>query len=133
MEATQEKNPKIEKLAESIVNLKIKEVQELLDCLKEQHGIEPVAVAAPQAVVQGGPAAEQKEEKDIFEIVLKSVPTDKVIKVVKALRKITGEGLRECKGMVDNAPSTVKENVPKAEAEAMQKQLKEAGGEVELK
>ena len=117
--------------AEQLVNLSVKEVNELAQILKEEYGIEPaaaaVAVAAPAAA---GAAAE--EEKSSFDVVLKSAGASKLA-VVKLVKELTGLGLKEAKELVDGAPSTVKEALPKAEAEGLKKQLEEAGAEVELK
>lgn len=117
--------------AEQLVNLSVKEVNELAQILKEQYGIEPaaaaVAVAAPAA---GGAAAE--EEKSSFDVILKSAGASKLA-VVKLVKELTGLGLKEAKELVDGAPSTVKEGLAKADAESLKKQLEEAGAEVELK
>ena len=117
--------------AEQLVNLSVKEVNELAQILKEEYGIEPaaaaVAVAAGPAV---GGAAE--EEKTNFDVVLKSAGAAK-LQVVKKVKELTGLGLKEAKELVDNAPGVVKEGLPKAEAENLKKGLEEAGAEVELK
>ncbi len=117
--------------AEQLVNLSVKEVNELAQILKEQYGIEPaaaaVAVAAPAA---GGAAAE--EEKSSFDVILKSAGASKLA-VVKLVKELAGLGLKEAKELVDGAPSVVKEGLPKADAEGLKKQLEEAGAEVELK
>lgn len=117
--------------AEQLVNLSVKEVNELAQILKEEYGIEPaaaaVAVAAGPAV---GGAAE--EEKTNFDVVLKSAGAAK-LQVVKKVKELTGLGLKEAKELVDNAPGVVKEGLPKAEAENLKKELEEAGAEVELK
>ena len=118
-------------LAEELVNLTVKEVNELATILKEEYGIEPaaaaVAVAAPAAA---GAAAE--EEKTAFDVVLKSAGAQKLA-VVKAVKEACGLGLKEAKDLVDCAPSVVKEGLSKADAEGLKKQLEEAGAEVELK
>ena len=113
--------------AEQLVNLTVKEVNELAQILKDEYGIEPAAVAA-------GPAAagEAAEEKTSFDVVLKSAGASKLA-VVKLVKELTGLGLKEAKEMVDGAPSVVKEGVAKADAEGLKKQLEEAGAEVELK
>jgi large subunit ribosomal protein L7/L12 len=121
-------------LAEKIVGLTIKQAQELVDCLKEEHGIEP---AGGGAVVMAGPAGggdggEAAEEKTSFDVILTSAG-DKKIQVIKAVRAATGLGLKEAKELVDGAPKPVKEGLPKEEAEKLQKELEEAGGAVELK
>ena len=117
--------------AEQLVNLTVKEVNELAQILKEEYGIEPaaaaVAVAAPAAA--GAAAA---EEKSSFDVVLKNAGASKLA-VVKLVKELTGLGLKEAKELVDNAPSTVKEGLAKADAEGLKKQLEEAGAEVELK
>ena len=117
--------------AEQLVNLSVKEVNELAQILKEEYGIEPaaaaVAVAAPAA---GGAAA--AEEKTSFDVVLKSAGASKLA-VVKLVKELTGLGLKEAKELVDGAPSVVKEGLPKADAEGLKKELEEAGAEVELK
>jgi len=117
--------------AEQLVNLTVKEVNELAKILKDEYGIEPaaaaVAVAAPAA---GGPAA--AAEKSTYDVVLKSAGGQK-LQVVKVVKEATGLGLKEAKDLVDAAPKTVKEGLSKDDAEAMKKQLEEAGAEVELK
>ena len=120
----------IKAIAEELVNLTVKEVNELANVLKEEYGIEPaaaaVAVAAPAAA--GAAAA---EEKTAFDVVLKSAGAAK-LQVVKAVKEHCGLGLKEAKELVDGAPSKVKEGVAKEEAEALKKALEEAGAEVEL-
>ncbi|MGV4438019.1 50S ribosomal protein L7/L12 [Ornithobacterium rhinotracheale] len=121
----------LKQLAEELVNLTVKEVNELAEILKEEYGIEPaaaaVAVAGP-AVAGGADAAEEKSE---FDVILKSAGSSKLA-VVKLVKELTGKGLKEAKDLVDGAPQTVKEGVAKDEAEALKKQLEEAGAEVEL-
>ncbi|HCB45523.1 MAG TPA: 50S ribosomal protein L7/L12 [Algoriphagus sp.] len=121
-------------LADQLVNLTVKEVKELTDILKDQYGIEPaaaaVAVAGPAAGGADGGAAE--EEKTSFDVILKAAGGQKLA-VVKLVKELTGLGLKEAKEMVDGAPSNLKEGVAKDEAEALKKQLEEAGAEVELK
>ena len=116
--------------AEQLVNLTVKEVNELAKILKDEHGIEPaaaaVAVAAPAA------AAEVVEEKTTFDVVLKSAGQAKLA-VVKLVKELTSLGLKEAKELVDAAPKAVKEGVSKDEAQALQKQLQDAGAEVEVK
>ena len=118
--------------AEQLVNLTVKEVNELADILKDEYGIEPaaaaVAVAGPAAGAEDGGEAEQTE----FDVILKS-PGGAKLQVVKLVKELTGLGLKEAKGVVDSAPAPVKEGIPKEEAESIQKQLEEAGAEVELK
>ena len=117
--------------AEQLVNLTVKEVNELATILKEEYGIEPAAAAV---AVAAGPAAgaAAEAEKTAFDVVLKSAGASK-LQVVKAVKEACGLGLKEAKDLVDGAPSTIKEGVAKAEAEALKKQLEEAGAEVELK
>ena len=123
----------IKNLVEEIKKLTIVEVSELVKALEEEFGVSaaaPVAVAAaPAAAGAAAPAAEEKSE---FNIVLKEVGANKIA-VIKVVREITGLGLSEAKGLVDNAPSTIKENVPTEEAKKMEAMLKEAGATVELK
>lgn len=120
----------IKALAEELVNLTVKEVNELATILKEEYGIEPaaaaVAVAAPGAAGAGA-----AEEKSSFDVVLKSAGAAK-LQVVKAVKEACGLGLKEAKDIVDGVPSKVKEGVGKEEAEALKKALEEAGAEVEL-
>ena len=117
--------------AEQLVNLSVKEVNELAQILKDEYGIEPAAAAV---AVAAGPAAgaAAEEEKSAFDVVLKSAGASK-LQVVKAVKEACGLGLKEAKDLVDGAPSTIKEGVAKAEAEALKKQLEEAVDEVELK
>ena len=117
--------------AEQLVNLTVKEVNELAEILKNEYGIEPAAAAVAVAAgpVAGAAAAEEKSE---FDVILKAPGASKLA-VVKLVKELTGLGLKEAKELVDGAPSTVKEALPKAEAEGMKKQLEEAGAEVELK
>ncbi len=121
----------IKALAEELVNLTVKDVQELANILKEEYGIEPaaaaVAVAAPAA--EGAAAAAEQTELDV---ILKSAGQAK-LGVVKAVKEATGLGLKEAKDIVDKAPVAVKEKVSKAEAEALKAALEEAGAEVEIK
>ncbi|TBN05656.1 50S ribosomal protein L7/L12 [Hyunsoonleella flava] len=119
--------------AEQLVNLSVKDVNELATILKDEYGIEPaaaaVAVAAGGAAGGGGEAAEEKSE---FDVILKA-PGGSKLAVVKLVKELTGLGLKEAKGLVDEAPSPIKEGVAKDEAEALKTQLEEAGAEVELK
>ncbi|MDE6310725.1 MAG: 50S ribosomal protein L7/L12 [Muribaculaceae bacterium] len=117
--------------AEQLVNLSVKEVNELAQILKDEYGIEPAAAAV---AVAAGPAAAGAavEEKSSFDVVLKAAGAEK-LKVVKLVKELTGLGLKEAKELVDGAPSTVKEGLAKADAEGMKAQLEEAGAEVELK
>ncbi len=122
----------IKELAEQLVNLTVKEVQELADVLKEEYGIEPaaapVAVAAAPAGGEGGGGAEEKTE---FDVILKSAGAAK-LKVVKAVKEITGLGLKDAKALVDEAPKPIKEKVSKEEAEQVKAKLEEVGAEVEI-
>lgn len=120
--------------AEQLVNLTVKEVNELANILKEEYGIEPaaaaVAVAGPAA--GGGDAGEAAEEKTEFDVILKAAGQSKLA-VVKLVKELTGLGLKEAKDIVDSAPKAVKEGISKDEAEGIKKSLEEAGAEVELK
>ena len=122
----------IKKLAEELVNLTVKEVNELAEVLKEEYGIEPaaaaVAVAGPVAGGEGDAAAEQTE----FDVILKAAGGSKLA-IVKLVKEMTGVGLKDAKELVDKAPTALKEKVTKEEAEALKSQLEEAGAEVELK
>ena len=122
----------IKAIAETLVNLTVKEVNELATVLKEEYGIEPAAAAVAVAAGPAAGAAEVAEEKTSFDVVLKAAGANK-LQVVKAVKEQTGLGLKEAKDIVDAAPSTVKEGVDKATAEALKKALEEAGAEVELK
>ena len=123
----------LKSIAESLVNLTVKEVNELAQILKDEYGIEPQA-SAPVAVAvsnnEGG--ASTGAEKSSFNVVLKSAGQSKLA-VIKVVKEITGLGLKEAKDIVDGAPKTIKENVAKAEAEDIKNKLTEAGAEVELK
>ena len=121
----------IKALAESLVSLTVKEVQELADVLKADYGIEPAAAAVVVAA-GGGDAAAAVEEKTAFDVVLISGGASKLT-VVKIVKELTGLGLKEAKDLVDGAPKAVKEGVSKAEAEEVATKLKEAGAEVEVK
>ena len=118
--------------AEQLVNLTVKEVNELAEILKTEYGIEPAAAAvAIAAGPAAGPAA-VVEEKTSFDVILKGVGTNKLA-IVKLVKELTGLGLKEAKELVDSAPSNLKEGVAKDEADALKKQLEEAGAQVELK
>ena len=116
--------------AEQLVNLTVKEVNELATILKDEYGIEPAAAA----VAVAGPAAagEEAEAQTEFDVILKAAGASKLA-VVKLVKELTGLGLKEAKGIVDSAPAPIKEGVSKDEAEGLQKSLEEAGAEVELK
>jgi large subunit ribosomal protein L7/L12 len=119
-------------LAEELVNLTVKDVNELAEILKEEYGIEPAAAAVAVAGPAGGGAGEAAaEEKSEFDVVLKAAGGSKLA-VVKLVKELTGLGLKEAKELVDNAPKPIKEGVAKDEAESLKKQLEEAGAEVEL-
>jgi len=122
----------IKKIAEELVNLTVKDVNELATILKEEYGIEPAAAAVAAAPAGGGAEAEAAEEKTEFTVFLKSAGPAK-LNVVKIVKDLTGLGLKEAKDLVDGAPSNLKENISKDEAEAMKTKLTEAGAEVELK
>jgi large subunit ribosomal protein L7/L12 len=123
----------INELGDSLVNLTVKEVQELADYLKETYGIEPAAAAVAVAAGPGaGGGDEAAEEKSEFDVILTAAGASKLA-VVKLVKELTGLGLKEAKEKVDSAPSPIKEGVAKDEAEALKKQLEEAGAEVELK
>ena len=117
--------------AEQLVNLTVKEVNELAAILKDEYGIEPAAAAAV-VVAGGGAGAEAPAEKTSFDVILKSAGANKLA-VVKLVKDLTGLGLKEAKDLVDGAPKPLKEGVAKDEAEALKKQLDEAGAEVEIK
>ena len=123
----------LKKVAEQLVGLTVKEVNELADILKDEYGIEPAAAAAVAVAAGpragGGDAAEAKSE---FDVVLKSAGGSKLA-VVKLVKELTGLGLKEAKDLVDNTPSSIKEAVSKDDAEGLKKSLEEAGAEVELK
>ncbi len=118
-------------LAESLVNLTVKEVKELADILKDEYGIEPAAAAAVIAAPAAGGAAAPAEKTE-FDVILKNAGANK-LQIVKLVKELTGLGLKEAKEMVDSAPKTIKEGASKDEAESLKKQLVEAGAEVELK
>ena len=121
----------LKQIAETLVNLTVKEVNELATILKDEYGIEPAA-AAPVMMAAAGGAAEAAEEKTEFDVILKAGGPNKLA-VVKLVKELTGNGLKESKDLVDNAPSTLKEAVSKDEAEGLKKSLEEAGAEVEIK
>ena len=123
----------LKEFAEQLVNLTVKEVNDLADILKDEYGIEPAAAAvavAGSTATGGGDAV--TEEKSEFDVVLTAAGGSKLA-VVKLVKELTGLGLKEAKELVDNAPSNIKESVSKDEAEGLKKSLEEAGAEVELK
>ena len=122
----------IKAIAEELVNLTVKEVNELATVLKDEYGIEPAAAAVAVAAAPGGAEAAAVEEKTNFDVVLKEAGAQK-LQVVKAVKEACGLGLKEAKELVDGAPSTVKEGLPKAEAEALKKTLEAVGAVIELK
>ena len=118
----------------AIAEMSVMDVVELVEAMEEKFGVSAVAAvaAAPAAGIAGGDAGSVAEEKDEFEVVITS-PGDKKVNTIKVVRAVTGLGLKEAKALVDEAPSTVKESVPKDEAEDIKSQLEEAGASVELK
>ena len=118
--------------AEQLVNLTVKEVNELANILKEEYGIEPAAAAVAVAAPAAGGAAAAAEEKTSFDVILKSAGAQKLA-VVKLVKELTSLGLKEAKELVDAAPKPIKEGVSKDEAKALKSQLEEAGAEVEVK
>lgn len=121
----------VKELAEALVSLTVKEVSELANILKEEHGIEPAAAAVAVAAGGAGGDAGAAAEKTEFDVILKAAGGQKLA-VVKAVKELTGLGLKEAKEIVDGAPKAVKEGAPKAEAEDIKAKLEEAGAEVEL-
>ncbi|MCW3804094.1 50S ribosomal protein L7/L12 [Plebeiibacterium marinum] len=122
----------LKKLAEELVNLTVKDVNELAEILKEEYGIEPAAAAVAVAGPAAGGEAAAAEEQTEFDVILKSAGSSKLA-IVKLVKEMTGVGLKEAKELVDKAPAPLKEKVSKEEAEALKTQLTEAGAEVELK
>ena len=122
----------IKAIAEQLVNLTVKEVNELATVLKEEYGIEPAAAAVAVAAGPAAAAAPAEEEKTEFNVVLAEVGPNK-LKVVKAVKEACGLGLKEAKDLVDGAPSTLKEGLSKAEAENLQKTIEAEGAKIELK
>ena len=118
--------------AEQLVNLTVKEVSELADILKDEYGIEPAAAAVAVAGPAAGGGGDAAEEKSEFDVIIKAAGGSKLA-VVKLVKELTGLGLKEAKGLVDEAPANVKEGVSKDEAEGLKTSLEEAGAEVELK
>jgi len=118
--------------AEQLVNLTVKEVNELATILKDEYGIEPAAAAVAVAGPAAGGGGDAAEEQTEFDVILKSAGASKLA-VVKLVKELTGLGLKEAKGLVDGAPAPVKEGVGKDEAEGLKSSLEEAGAEVELK
>ena len=121
----------LKQIAETLVNLTVKEVNELATILKDEYGIGPAA-AAPVMMAAAGGGAEAAAEKTEFDVILKAGGANKLA-VVKLVKELTGNGLKESKDLVDGAPATLKEGVSKDEAEGLKKSLEEAGAEVEIK
>ena len=119
-------------MAEELVNLTVKEVNELATILKDDHGIEPAAAAVAVAGPASGGDEGGGDEKTEFDVILKAAGGSKLA-VVKLVKELTGLGLKDAKGIVDSAPAPIKEGIPKDEAESLKAQLEEAGAEVELK
>jgi large subunit ribosomal protein L7/L12 len=119
-------------MAEDLVNLTVKDVNELAQILKDEYGIEPAAAAAVVAAPGGGGDGDGAEDQSEFDVILKAAGGSKLA-VVKLVKELTGLGLKEAKDIVDSAPAPLKEGVSKDEAEALKAQLEEAGAEVELK
>ncbi len=122
----------LKKLAEELVNLTVKDVNELAEILKEEYGIEPAAAAAVVAGPVAGAEGAAEAEKTQFDVMLNS-PGGAKLQIVKLVKELTGLGLKEAKALVDSAPAAVKEGVSKDEAESLKAKLEEAGAEVELK
>ena len=122
----------LKEFAEQLVNLSVKEANELANILKDEYGIEPVAAAGPVMIAGGDDDAEEREEKSSFDVILKA-PGGAKLAIVKLVKELTGLGLKEAKELVDGVPKAVKEGIAKDEAEGLKKQLEEAGAEVELK
>ena len=122
----------IKAIAEELVNLTVKEVNELAQVLKDEYGIEPAAAAVAVAAAPGAAAGEAAAEKDSFDVVLAEVGANKLA-VVKAVKEACGLGLKDAKDLVDGAPATIKEGMSKSEAENLKKAIEEAGAKVELK
>ena len=122
----------LKQIAETLVNLTVKEVSELATIMKDEYGIEPAAAAVAVAGPASGAGGDAAEEKTEFDVVLNAGGPSKLA-VVKLVKELTGKGLKESKDLVDNAPTTLKEGVAKDEAEGLKKSLEEAGAEVEIK
>lgn len=122
----------LKQIAETLVNLTVKEVNELATILKDEYGIEPAAAAAVMVAGGGADAGAAAEEKTEFDVILKAGGPNKLA-VVKLVKELTGNGLKESKDLVDGAPATLKEGISKDEAAALKSALEEAGAEVEIK
>lgn len=123
----------IVELGDKLVSLTLKQAVDLGAYLKDKYGIEAAAGGGMMVAAAAAAPAEAVEEKTAFDVILKSAPADKKIPVIKVVREATALGLKEAKDMVEGAPKTVKENLPKAEADELAKKLKDAGAEVEIK
>ncbi|MEA1872873.1 MAG: 50S ribosomal protein L7/L12 [Bacteroidota bacterium] len=121
----------LKKMAEELVNLTVKDVNELAEILKEEYGIEPAAAAAVVAAPGAGDNAAEAEQTE-FDVMLNS-PGQAKLKIIKAVKEVSGLGLKEAKALVDSAPAAIKEGIPKDEAEALKARLEEEGAEVEIK
>lgn len=122
----------LKSFAEQLVNLTVKEVNELAQILKDEYGIEPAAAPVAVAAAGGAESAAAVEEQTEFDVILKAAGSSKLA-VVKLVKELTSLGLKEAKELVDNAPKPIKEQITKDEAESLKKQLEEAGAEVEIK
>ncbi len=122
----------LKEMAEALVNLTVKDVNELANILKDEYGIEPAAAAVAMAAGPAAGGGEAEEAQTEFDVILKAAGASKLA-VVKLVKELTGAGLKEAKEMVDSAPATLKEGVAKDEAEGLKKSLEEAGAEVEIK
>ncbi|MEO1434007.1 MAG: 50S ribosomal protein L7/L12 [Bacteroidota bacterium] len=122
----------LSQIAETLVNLTVKEVSELADILKEQYGIEPAAAAVAVAAAPGAGGGEAAAEQTEFDVILKSAGAAK-LKIVKEVKTLLGVGLKDAKALVDEAPGAIKEGIPKDEAESIKAALEALGAEVELK
>jgi large subunit ribosomal protein L7/L12 len=122
----------LKEFAEQLVNLTVKEVNELAEILKDEYGIEPAAAPVAVAGPAGAEGAEEEEEQTEFDVILKTAGASK-LKVVKLVKELTSLGLKEAKALVDSAPSPIKEGITKDEAEGLKSQLEEVGAEVEVK
>lgn len=122
----------LKEMAEALVNLTVKDVNELAKILKEEYGIEPAAAAVAMAAPGAGGGGEAAEEQTEFEVILKAAGASKLA-VVKLVKELTGNGLKESKELVDGAPASIKAGVSKDEAEGLKSALEEAGAEVEIK
>lgn len=123
---------KIDKLIEELKNLTLLEASQLISQMEETFGVD-ASSGGGMMMMSTAPAAEAAEEQTEFEVILENVPADKKIAILKVIRSVTGLGLKEAKDLVESAPKTIKDSLPKAEAEDIKKQIEEAGGKVVLK